>query len=329
MVNHGLRSVRTANPKCSNATFRATNVDDLFYLTVFSAPFCSLDPTDDFEHLKNLNRASKATAGSKGKPEVELMKIECRNWYTARAIACSINSSTFVVNSGASKFSRRRIDLSRQVANKMATRRSVDYSNEYGMHERTPRPGALLQAAWFQRQFLGLGEGQTQTTVCSLHHAKQLDGTHLGHPRQQFDLQINIQETLTISYESGRIHLKLTAVAKNAKSELIDSASIGATKCQYSGLSLYSVHNIISATTWATAYEHDQTPFLDSISWSQPVYQKWTYLSNTHEKLRKISTNMTPFMDPHVLNATQLMLAEADESCHIILSLQKSQWQQP
>ncbi|VDN82453.1 unnamed protein product [Brugia pahangi] len=103
----------------SNATFRATNVDDLFYLTVFSAPFCSLDPTDDFEHLKNLNRASKATAGSKGKLEVELMKIECRNWYTARvkghaAIACSINSSTFVVNSGASKFSRRRIDLSRQ-----------------------------------------------------------------------------------------------------------------------------------------------------------------------------------------------------------------------
>uniref|UniRef100_A0A1I8EC93 Uncharacterized protein n=1 Tax=Wuchereria bancrofti TaxID=6293 RepID=A0A1I8EC93_WUCBA len=38
-----------------------------------------------------------------------------------QAIACSINSTIFVVSSGASKFSQRRIDLSRQVANKMAT----------------------------------------------------------------------------------------------------------------------------------------------------------------------------------------------------------------
>ncbi|MCP9257744.1 hypothetical protein DINM_000999 [Dirofilaria immitis] len=50
---------------------------------------------------------------------------------------------------GASKFSRRRIDLSRQVANKMATRRSVDYSNEYGTHGWTPRPSEVSQAAWF------------------------------------------------------------------------------------------------------------------------------------------------------------------------------------
>ncbi|VBB31756.1 unnamed protein product [Acanthocheilonema viteae] len=69
------------------------------------------------------------------------------------------------------------IDLSRQVANKRATRRSMDYSNEYGMHGWTPRPGAVLQAAW-----LRMGS-DTDNSVQFLHLARQLDGTHLGHPR--------------------------------------------------------------------------------------------------------------------------------------------------
>uniref|UniRef100_A0A1I8EF47 Uncharacterized protein n=1 Tax=Wuchereria bancrofti TaxID=6293 RepID=A0A1I8EF47_WUCBA len=139
---------------------------------------------------------SKATTEAKGRPEVELIKLEW-NWHTAWTITCCINSTIFVVSNGASEFSRRRIDLSRQVANKMATRRSVDYSNEYGMHGWTPRPSALLQAAWVKHK--------QQCAVFTTHNSWM---EHISDIRarlgptspsrslfRQFDLQKNIRVT--------------------------------------------------------------------------------------------------------------------------------------
>ncbi|CAG9536556.1 unnamed protein product [Cercopithifilaria johnstoni] len=84
---------------------------------------------------------------------------------------------------GASKFSRRRIDLSRQVANKTATRRSVDYSNEYEISGWTPRPGGNTAGCLVvDREAKSWVKHSQQCAV--LHLAKQLDETHLEHSRQ-------------------------------------------------------------------------------------------------------------------------------------------------
>ncbi|OZC08657.1 hypothetical protein X798_04338 [Onchocerca flexuosa] len=63
----------------------------------------------------------------------------------------------------------------RDIANKMATRRSADYSNEYGTRGWTPRPSELSQAAW-------LTSGVTKPAVCSSPPRKTVGWTHYREP---------------------------------------------------------------------------------------------------------------------------------------------------